>query len=415
MRPSVGLLVYSCNRSMSASYFGDRWPKKRAHSWVVRWFGSDGSRYSRSFKTRKEAVRFKDQKQQDVCKGKTDPPEDISLGAFAEEHGKVMRGQIARESLADQVRALRMFMEHVGSKTYLKDVRSRHAESFVAARLASGIKVATVNKDIRTMKRLFNLAIDPRGYLLLGQNPFSKIKQRKQSTKPIQYVTPEEFQELLEAAPTIWWKTLLSVAYTSAARLGEILNLTWPDVDFEQNRIRIVCEEPGDSLAEWEPKDHEGRVLPIPDEVMQLLEHLQSESAEDCPYVFIPAWRWDYIQQALEAGRWKESQSLLNNLNRRLTTLRKKAGLAKFTYHDLRRSCITNWAKHLPAHVVQKLAGHSSIKTTQQYYLSVQEDDLEKARRVQSAILEVGLTDQKLTNSGRNGRISRRKRKRPGT
>ena len=58
-----------------------------------------------------------------------------------------------------------------------------------------------------------------------------------------------------------------------------------------------------------------------------------------------------------------------------MTTLRQEAGLTKFTYHDFRRSCITNWAKALQAHVVHKLAGHSSIKTTQQYYLSVQEDD----------------------------------------
>ena len=74
-------------------------------------------------------------------------------------------------------------------------------------------------------------------------------------------------------------------------------------------------------------------------------------------------------------------------LNRRLATLRKRAGAAKFTFHDLGRTCITNWARHLPVHVVLKLAGHSDIKNTQCYYLSVQEDDLEKARVVQSEVL----------------------------
>ncbi|MGB2755698.1 MAG: site-specific integrase [Phycisphaerae bacterium] len=69
--------------------------------------------------------------------------------------------------------------------------------------------------------------------------------------------------------------------------------------------------------------------------------------------------------------------------------------MAKFTFHDLRRTCITNWAKHLPVHVVRKLAGHSDIKTTQRYYLSVQEDDLEKARVVQSEVLGFsGLTQK---------------------
>ncbi|MFC1737588.1 hypothetical protein ACFL1G_00880 [Planctomycetota bacterium] len=39
---------------------------------------------------------------------------------------------------------------------------------------------------------------------------------------------------------------------------------------------------------------------------------------------------------------------------------------------DFRRSCITNWVRELPIHVVQKLAGHSDIKTTRLYYLSVE-------------------------------------------
>jgi len=38
-------------------------------------------------------------------------------------------------------------------------------------------------------------------------------------------------------------------------------------------------------------------------------------------------------------------------------------------------------------HVVQKLAGHSDIQTTETYYLSVQPEDLAKARRMQSALV----------------------------
>jgi integrase len=174
------------------------------------------------------------------------------------------------------------------------------------------------------------------------------------------------------------------------------------DLDFERNRLRVVRKEDSKTLTAWEPKDHEGRVLPVPAEVMQLLANLQADADEGCPYVFVPGHRWKHIQRLQKAGLWNVRQRLINNLNRNFAVLRKLAGVEKFTFHDLRRSCITNWAKRLPVHVVRKLAGHSEIKTTQQYYLSVQEDDLELARQVQSEILKAGLTDPKLTHSGKN-------------
>jgi integrase len=378
------------------------WPKKRPSRWAVRWFGSDGKRYSKSFKTRKEAEQYANEQQSQVQKGKADIPASISLREFVSEHREVMRHQVARSTLCDQMRALRMFMKHIGKNIPLKEVTARHAESFIAVRLKSGVKTATANKDIRTLRRVFNLAIEPRGYISSKANPFRNIRQRKISAKPVRYITPEEFQALLNATTDLWWKTFLSVAYTSAARTGELLNLMWKDVDFEMNRIRIVCKEAEGNLRSWEPKDHEGRVLPVPAEVIQLLADLQVTSAEGCPYAFIPEWRWKHIKQAQKAGKWNDDQALLNNLNRRFNTLRRRAEVAKCTLHDLRRSCITNWAKVLPIHVVQKLAGHSDIKTTRLYYLAVEESDLERARKVQEKILRNDQTDPLLTHFGKN-------------
>jgi len=388
------------------------WPRKRAHSWVVRWFGEDGNRYSKSFEARKEADRFAESKQAEVREGKGEPPDDIILKTFIKLHRQVMKGQVAHETLNDQVRALTMLMDHVGSDILLRKITARQAEEFVAERLAA-VKVATVNKDIRTLKRVFNLAIEPRGYLRPGQNPFARIKQRKQATKPVRYVRREEFQAVTAAAPNLWWKGLLSVAYTTGARIEEIVNLTWADVDFETGRIRIVSKEADADLSNWEPKDHEGRVLPIPPQVEEMLVDLQVEAVSGCPYVFVEPFRWEYIQRARAEGRWDEDGQLMNNLIRRLNTLRRRAKVAKFTYHDLRRTCITNWARHLPIHVVRQLAGHSDIRTTQKYYLSVQDDDLGRARQVQAQILGADLTDQEMTNSARKGHLAGQKLKGP--
>ena len=209
----------------------DEWPRKRPFRWAARWYGLDGNRYSRSFRSRKEAERFANNKQQQIQRGKRDQPNKIALADFAAEHEKVMLHQVARGTLRDQMRALRMFMDHVGKNMVLRCIRPRHAESFIATRLASGVKVGTANKDIRTLRRIFNLAIEPRGYLSEDGNPFRSIKQRRMSPRPIRYVSPSEFRALQNAASDGWWQVFLFVAYTSAARRGELLNLMWTDVD----------------------------------------------------------------------------------------------------------------------------------------------------------------------------------------
>jgi integrase len=179
-----------------------------------------------------------------------------------------------------------------------------------------------------------------------------------------------------------------------------MLNLTWADINFESHEIRVVSQDRSDQVLAWEPKDHECRTIPVPSEVVRLLVNLQTESEEGCSYVFLPKWRWLHVLQQRRKGNWAEDKALVNNIGRGLDQLRHKAGISAFTLHDLRRSCITNWARELPVHVVQKLAGHSDIKTTQKYYLIVQQENMEKARIVNSKILGPSLIDPLLTHSG---------------
>ncbi len=58
-----------------------------------------------------------------------------------------------------------------------------------------------------------------------------------------------------------------------------------------------------------------------------------------------------------------------------------KAGPVRYAkpLHTLRKNCITDWATHFPAHVVKQWAGHSSLDTTDRYYLQVSEAEYERA------------------------------------
>ncbi len=156
------------------------------------------------------------------------------------EHEQVMKGQVAYGTIQEHKRALKLFENFIGGSFALSRIRPRHAEAFVADRLASHeVSVGTVNKWIRTLHGIFNLAIEPRGYLAEGQNPFAKIKQRKITENPSRYVNLQEYGALMDAATKLWWKAFLSIAYGSGLKRNEILHLTWADVDLGQHRIEV--------------------------------------------------------------------------------------------------------------------------------------------------------------------------------
>jgi integrase len=370
-----------------------QWPKQRRHSWTVRWFGTNGKRYSKDFKTKKLAEQYARKLDNKITVGNQDRPIQITLADFSREHITVMMGQVAYATLMDQKRALQLFEKFIGGLVRLKEIQPRHAEAFIADRLASGLAVGTVNKDIRTLRRIFNLAIDPRGYLGENQNPFSRIRQRKKAQKKIRYISTEEYRSLFSATPRLWWRTLMSIAYGSGLRRGEILNLTWTDIDFENQRIHVLAKASSQNLIEWEPKDHENRVVPMSAESTQLLANIQAESKEGFPYILISPERLKRIKQREQESRWNPRSDTVNNIGRDFDVIRRRSGIAQCTIHDLRRSAITNWAQHLPIQVVQQLAGHSNIGTTRKYYLAVRPEDMDSANRIINKILESANSD----------------------
>lgn len=362
------------------------WPKCRRHSWTVRWYGSKGRRYSKDFSTRKLAEQFSRKLQEDVNRGKADRPEKISLSAFAKEHKEVMAGQVAYATLCDQIRALKFFEKFIGGSTLLSAIKPRDAEAFIASRLRAR-SVETANKDIRTLRRIFNLAIEPRGYLQEGRNPFGKIKERKKSPPPVHYVEITRYQALLDATEKLWWKALFSIAYSSGLRRNEIFNLTWQDIDFENKLICINAKKSTRLTIEWEPKDHESRVVPVSEHTLQFLAELQLTAPDGYPYIFIKPERFRLIKNREKAGTWNPGCEAINNVDRNFLVIQKKAGVAKCTLHDLRRSAITNWAKYLPIQVTQQFAGHSNISTTRKYYITVRSEDIASANEVFNKIM----------------------------
>jgi integrase len=187
------------------------------------------------------------------------------------------------------------------------------------------------------------------------------------------------------------WLLLFKLTLCTGLRKGEAMNLTWCDVDFEAKTVKVSPKSDTAATWQWHIKDAERRELPIMDEVVNLLSQLLADQAEGCPYIFVPQARYVYIQTQRRNGQWsvRDGKNPLNNFDRQLTAIKAKAGISDCTFHDLRRTCLSNWYKAgLRELDVMRMAGHSSFETTRKFYMGVDRTLLDKTRQTNAAILE---------------------------
>jgi len=170
---------------------------------------------------------------------------------------------------------------------------------------------------------------------------------------------------------------MIALAYCCGLRLGEVLNMTWSDVDFERSEIRVVPKSTSANLVAWTPKDKDARVVPLPDLAVRVLADLQLRALAGQEYVFVNG------KGPAAGGRMKRS-----NVWRDFQVIRAKAGVPKCSFHDLRKSYCTNLAGAVPLHVVQELAGHADIRTTRKHYLKVRDEQIVLARRALNDVME---------------------------
>jgi integrase len=136
----------------------------------------------------------------------------------------------------------------------LADIRTCDIEDFVAglkapAVLANNQKIArvrrpaTINRYLSLLRHMFNWA---EGREYIERNPFRRgntalVKQEPEDNKRHRRILPDEEQRLLShAAPHL--RLMMIVALDTGARRGEMLALTWGDIDARAGWIRFRGE-----------------------------------------------------------------------------------------------------------------------------------------------------------------------------
>jgi len=170
-----------------------------------------------------------------------------------------------------------------------------------------------------------------------------RLKHPKRN-KPLPVIlTIEEVKRLINATHNIKHKLILKLMYGCGLRVSELVNLKKKDFNFSESLLHIRLS-----------KGRKDRFVKIPDSIKKELESYSNFVNED----FFVSSRGSKLTTAT-------IQKIVKNTA-------KKAGIKKKIHpHTLRHSFATHLLEQgIDLRIIQKLLGHSNIKTTQ-IYLSV--------------------------------------------
>jgi len=261
----------------------------------------------------------------------------------------------AKKSWRRDVQMLGAVTRHLGENTLIKDINKGLMDGYATERLKEDsparkgerIRPATVNKERLALNTALNRAV---AHSKLDFNPLAgKMKKLNEDNIRERVLSGEEF-ERLQCSLNSPMREMVLVAYCLGMRQREILELTWDNVDFESNFIR---------LSGMETKTGFKRRIPIHPRVREMLINLPRGLHTN--RVFL--------------NRGKPINNFSGNYKLQWDRAVKEAELGDFTFHDLRHCAINNLRLTGNDHfTIMAISGHRTTSVFRRYNVVTEEE-----------------------------------------
>jgi len=206
---------------------------------------------------------------------------------------------------------------------------------------------ATINRYLSVIRRVWNwgrtIGLVPNDRLWPTSLLLSEPRGRTR------HLSDEEIERVLAAARKLGATeyAMVVVSIATGIRQGELLRLTWADIDFDRAQVRILLT-----------KNNEARVVHLTPAAIEALRAIRRGGVVSIGPCFLDRDGQAYTKNTIQ--HW-------------WNLLRSEAKLADFRWHDLRHSCASFLAQNGASLLeIGSVLGHKSPSVTMRYAHLVQ-------------------------------------------
>jgi integrase len=348
--------------------------------------GNKPHRETRSFITKREAEEWVRQNIYEVDYGLSAENHNITLDEYHKKWVSVKQMKVRVRTLDDYQRLCRLYIVPYFGNKPMRSIKTADINTFYVLLGSRGTGISTIDYVHRVLRTIFSDAIREGSF-----NPcIYTNRPRAKKSRNVEVMSESEVIAFLNLADETSFGMLLRTAVMTGMRLGELLGLTWRDVNFAEGKIHVNKQIPtrhvkGVSREATETKTESGnRILPVG---KSLLEDIQKHYKSQRAHIVFMGSSWkdqnlvfpSSIGTPLQAGYPQK------------TSKRIYAAIGlddSFTFHNLRHTAASIMLKNGMSLVeVSKYLGHSSPSITAEIYAHVMPGGLEKAMGIFDSVI----------------------------